>query len=196
MCEWWWDVVIYQIYLWFFQDDNGDGIGDLVGIICCLDYVVGLGVDVIWLLLFFMLLDCDMGYDVFDYKGVNLFFGMIEDFDVLVVCVYELGLKVIIDQVLLYSLIEYFWFEESCQDKINFKVDWYVWVDFKVDGILFNNWFLVFGGSVWIFDVWWCQYYMYNFLIEQLDLNFYNFEVVEVLFDVMEFWLECGVDGF
>lgn len=196
MREWWRDAVIYQIYPRSFQDDNGDGIGDLPGITRRLDHVASLGADAIWLSPFFTSPDRDMGYDVSDYTGVNPLFGTIEDFDALVARAHELGLKVIIDQVLSHSSIEHPWFEESRQDKTNPKADWYIWADPKPDGTPPNNWPSVFGGSAWTFDARRRQYYMHNFLIEQPDLNFHNPEVVDTLLDTMEFWLERGVDGF
>lgn len=193
---WWCGVVIYQIYLCSFFDVNGDGVGDLLGIIECLDYIVVLGVDVIWILLFFKFFMVDFGYDIVDYCDVDLLFGSLDDFDCLLVKVYGLGLKVMIDQVLSYILIEYVWFCESCQDCSNLKVDWYVWVDLCEDGILFNNWLLLFGGCVWQWELCCEQYYLYNFLVDQLDLNFYYLDVQQVILDNVCFWFDCGVDGF
>jgi len=152
MREWWRDAVIYQIYPRSFQDDNGDGIGDLKGITRRLDHVASLGVDAIWLSPFFTSPDKDMGYDVSDYTSVNPLFGDIADFDALVVRAHDLGLKVIIDQVLSHTSKEHPWFAESRKDRTNPKADWYVWADPKRDGTPPTNWPSVFGGSAWMFD--------------------------------------------
>lgn len=137
---WWKGVMIYQIYLCSYVDFNGDGIGDLLGIIVNFEYIVELGVDVIWILFFYKFLMVDFGYDVLDFCDVDLIFGMLDDFDVLMVCVYVFGLKVIIDQVYFYVLDQYEWFQVSRLLCDNDKVDWFVWVDVKLDGLLFINW--------------------------------------------------------
>lgn len=196
MREWWRDAVIYQIYPRSFQDDNGDGVGDLKGITRRLDYVASLGVDAIWLSPFFTSPDKDMGYDVSDYTSVNPLFGSIEDFDALMTKAHDLGLKVIIDQVLSHTSDQHEWFKESRKDKTNPKADWYVWADPQKDGTAPTNWPSVFGGSAWMFDARRRQYYLHNFLVEQPDLNFHNPEVVDALIETMRFWLERGVDGF
>ena len=196
MREWWRDAVIYQIYPRSFQDDNGDGVGDLKGITRRLDYVASLGVDAIWLSPFFTSPDKDMGYDVSDYTSVNPLFGTVADFDDLVTKAHDLGLKVIIDQVLSHTSDQHPWFIESRADKTNPKADWYVWADPQKDGTPPTNWPSVFGGSAWMFDARRRQYYMHNFLVSQPDLNFHNPEVVSALIDAMRFWLERGVDGF
>ncbi len=196
MREWWRDAVIYQIYPRSFQDDNGDGIGDLPGITRRLDHVASLGVDAIWLSPFFTSPDLDMGYDVSDYIGVNPLFGTIEDFDALVAKAHALGMKVIIDQVLSHTSDQHPWFTESRESRDNPKADWYVWADPQRDGTPPNNWVSVFGGSAWQFDTRRKQYYFHNFLTEQPDLNFHNPEVVDALLGTMKFWLDRGVDGF
>lgn len=196
MREWWRDAVIYQIYPRSFQDTTGNGMGDLKGITQRLDHVAALGVDGIWLSPFFTSPDQDMGYDVSDYTGVSELYGTIEDFDALVARAHELGLKVIIDQVLSHSSDQHPWFQESRKDTTNPKADWYVWADPKRDGSPPNNWLSIFGGSAWQFDPVRRQYYMHNFLKEQPDLNFHNPEVVDALLDAMRFWLDRGVDGF
>ena len=196
MREWWRDAVIYQIYPRSFQDDSGNGIGDLPGITRRLDHVASLGVDAIWLSPFFTSPDKDMGYDVSDYTSVNPLFGTIEDFDALIARAHELGLKVIIDQVLSHTSDQHAWFQESRQNKTNDKADWYVWADPKRDGTPPTNWISVFGGSAWMFDARRKQYFLHNFLTSQPDLNFHNPEVVDALLDAMEFWLKRGVDGF
>jgi len=194
--EWWRDAVIYQIYPRSFQDDNGDGIGDLPGITRRLDFVASLGVDAIWLSPFFTSPDLDMGYDVSNYTDVNPLFGTLDDFDALVARAHKLGLRVIIDQVLSHTSDQHPWFVESRSNRSNPKADWYVWADPKADGTAPNNWLSVFGGSAWQFDTRRKQYFMHNFLTAQPDLNFHNPEVVDALLETMRFWLERGVDGF
>lgn len=196
MREWWRDAVIYQIYPRSFQDDTGNGIGDLNGITRRLSHVASLGADAIWLSPFFTSPEKDMGYDVSDYTDVNPTFGSLDDFDALITRSHELGLKVIIDQVLSHTSDQHPWFQESRQSRTNPKADWYVWADPQKDGTPPTNWPSVFGGSAWMFDPRRRQYYLHNFLTEQPDLNFHNPEVVDALLDVMKFWLERGVDGF
>jgi len=196
MRDWWRDAVIYQIYPRSFQDDTGDGIGDLPGITRRLDHVASLGVDAIWLSPFFTSPDKDMGYDVSDYTDVNPVFGTLADFDALVAKAHALGLKVIIDQVISHTSDQHPWFQESRQNKTNPKADWYVWADPQPDGTPPNNWPSVFGGSAWMFEARRRQYYLHNFLTEQPDLNFHNPEVVDTLLETMRFWLDRGVDGF
>lgn len=196
MREWWRDAVIYQVYPRSFQDTTGNGIGDLRGITQRLDHIASLGVDVVWLSPFFTSPDRDMGYDVSDYTGVNPLFGTIEDFDALIARAHDLGLKVIIDQVLSHTSDQHPWFTESRSSRDNAKADWYVWADPKQDGTAPTNWLSVFGGSAWQFDTRRKQYYLHNFLTEQPDLNFHNDAVVDALLDTMRFWLDRGVDGF
>ena len=196
MREWWRDAVIYQVYPRSYQDSDGDGIGDLPGITARLPHIAGLGVDAIWLSPFFTSPDRDMGYDVSDYTGVNPLFGTLADFDALVVAAHELGLRIIIDQVLSHSSIDHPWFTESRSSRDNPKADWYVWADPKADGTAPTNWLSVFGGSAWAFDPKRRQYYMHNFLTEQPDINFHCAAAVDALLETMRFWLDRGVDGF
>ena len=147
--EWWRGGVIYQIYPRSFMDSRGDGVGDLNGITQRLDYVAKLGVDGIWLSPFFKSPMHDFGYDVSDYRDVDPMFGTLDDFRALVARAHELGLKVIIDQVLSHTSEEHPWFVESRQSRKNPKADWYVWADAKPDGSPPNNWQSVFGGSAW-----------------------------------------------
>jgi alpha-glucosidase len=196
MREWWRDAVIYQIYPRSYQDTTGNGIGDLNGITQRLVHIASLGVDVVWLSPFFTSPDHDMGYDVSDYTGVNPLFGTIDDFDRLIARAHDLGLKVIIDQVLSHTSDQHPWFVESRSSRDNPKADWYVWADPKPDGTAPNNWLSVFGGSAWQFHTRRKQYYLHNFLTEQPDLNFHNPAVVDALLETMRFWLDRGVDGF
>ncbi|SEO66279.1 alpha-amylase family glycosyl hydrolase [Aquisalimonas asiatica] len=194
--DWWRGAVIYQIYPRSFMDANGDGIGDLRGVIDRLDYIASLNVEAIWLSPFFTSPMKDFGYDVADYCDVDPMFGTLDDFDRLVEEAHARGLKVTIDQVLSHTSDQHPWFQESRQDRTNPKADWYVWADAKPDGSPPTNWQSVFGGSSWQWDTRRCQYYLHNFLIEQPDLNFRNPEVVEAILGQVRFWLERGVDGF
>lgn len=196
MTDWWRGAVIYQIYPRSFQDSTGDGIGDLRGITERLGYVAGLGVDAIWLSPIFTSPMADMGYDVSDYTDVDPIFGSLADFDALIARAHELGLKVIIDQVLSHSSDQHPFFKESRSSRDNPKADWYVWADPKHDGSPPNNWLSIFGGGAWQWDTRRRQYYLHNFLAEQPDFNFHNRDVQDWLLGTMRFWLERGVDGF
>ncbi len=194
--EWWRGAVVYQIYPRSFQDDSGDGIGDLPGITRRLGHVASLGVDAIWLSPFFTSPQADMGYDVSDYCDVDPQFGTLADFDAMMAEAHRLGLKVIIDQVISHTSDQHPWFKESRTSRNNPKADWFVWADPKPDGTAPNNWLSVFGGPAWEWDGTRKQYYMHNFLASQPDLNFHNPEVQDAVLDAARFWLERGVDGF
>jgi alpha-glucosidase len=196
MNEWWRGAAIYQIYPRSFADSNGDGIGDLPGIVARLDHVARLGVDAIWLSPFFTSPMRDFGYDVADYCDVDPVFGTIGDFDMLVSQAHALKLKVVIDQVYSHSSDRHAWFQESRSSRKSAKADWYVWADAKADGSPPNNWQSVFGGPAWTWDARRGQYYLHNFLPEQPDLNVHNLAVQDALLDVACFWLDRGVDGF
>ncbi|WP_420398044.1 alpha-glucosidase family protein [Nioella sp.] len=194
--DWWRGAVIYQIYPRSFQDSNGDGIGDLSGIIHRLDHIARLGVDAIWISPFFRSPMLDFGYDVSDYRDVDPMFGTLGDFDALIKRAHDLGLKVLIDLVISHTSDQHAWFQESRQSRENARADWYVWADAKPDGTPPNNWLSIFGGSAWEWDGERMQYYLHNFLSEQPDLNLHNPDVQDALLDVVRFWLERGVDGF
>ena len=196
MADWWRGAVIYQIYPRSFQDSNGDGIGDLRGITERLPYVADLGVDAIWLSPIFTSPMADMGYDVSDYTDIDPIFGSLADFDAMMARAHELGLKVIVDQVLSHSSIEHPFFKESRSSRFNPRADWYVWADPKHDGTPPNNWLSVFGGPAWTWDARRHRYYLHNFLAEQPDFNFHNVEVQDWLLSTMRFWLDRGIDGF
>ena len=196
MSEWWRGAVIYQIYPRSYQDSNGDGVGDLQGIASRLPYVASLGVDAIWLSPIFTSPMKDMGYDVSNYVDIDPLFGTLEDFDNLIAVAHELGLKVIVDQVLSHSSEKHEWFADSRRDRTNDKADWYVWADPNPDGTPPNNWPSVFGSTAWEWEPRRRQYYLHNFLIEQPDLNVHNPDVQDALLDAMRFWLDRGVDGF
>jgi len=193
--SWWRGAVIYQIYPRSFLDTNGDGVGDLPGIIQRLDYVASLGVDAIWIAPFFRSPMADFGYDIADYRDVDPLFGTLADFDRLLAKAHSLGLKVMIDQVLSHTSDQHAWFKQSRESTTNPKADWYVWADAKPDGSPPNNWLSIFGGSAWQWEPRRGQYYLHNFLAAQPDLNFHNPDVRAAVLDNVRFWLDKGVDG-
>ena len=196
MTQWWRGGVIYQVYPRSFQDSNGDGVGDLPGIISRLDHIASLGIDCIWLSPITKSPQADMGYDVSDYCEVDTLFGSLEDFDTLIEQAHARGIKVIMDQVISHTSDQHQWFQESKFSRTNSRADWYVWADPNPDGSPPNNWPAVFGGSAWEWNGTRGQYYLHNFLISQPDLNFHNPAVQDAVLDVLRFWLERGVDGF
>lgn len=194
--DWWRSAIIYQIYPRSFADSNGDGIGDLPGILHKLDYVADLGVDAVWISPFFKSPMKDFGYDISDYRAVDPIFGTLEDFQKILQAAHDRDLKVLIDQVWNHTSDEHPWFLESRQNRDNPKADWFVWKDANEDGTPPNNWLSTFGGSAWTWEPQRQQYYLHNFLESQPDLNWYNPEVIEAILDTGKFWLEMGVDGF
>lgn len=196
MTEWWRGSVTYQVYPRSFQDTDGDGIGDLKGITERLPHLADLGVDAVWLSPIFRSPMADMGYDVSDYTDVDPLFGSLADFDALVARAHELGLKIIIDQVISHSSDQHPFFQNSRTSREADKADWYVWADPRPDGSPPNNWLSVFGGSAWEWDSRRRQYYLHNFLPSQPDLNFHNPAVQDWALSVLRFWLDRGVDGF
>jgi alpha-glucosidase len=192
---WWKGGVIYQIYPRSFCDTNGDGVGDLPGIIDKLDYIRHLNVDAIWISPFFKSPMKDFGYDISDYRAVDEMFGSMEDFDALISQAHARGLKVIIDLVLSHTSDQHPWFLQSRESTTNEKSEWYVWSDPSPDGTPPNNWLSFFGGSAWEWVPRRSQYYLHNFLSCQPDLNFHNPDVVDAVLDVARFWLMHGVDG-
>lgn len=193
---WWRGAVIYQIYPRSFLDSNGDGIGDLPGILARLDYIADLGVDAIWISPFFKSPMADFGYDIADYRDVDPMFGTLADFDAVVTKAHAHGLKVVIDQVLSHTSAEHAWFKQSRESRTNARADWYVWADAKADGSPPNNWLSLFGGVAWQWEPRRGQYYLHNFLTSQPDLNFHHSDVQHAALDNLRFWLDRGVDGF
>ena len=199
--NWWREGVIYQIYPRSFQDTNGDGIGDLQGIIDRLDYLNdgtdnSLGVDGIWLSPTFPSPMKDFGYDVADYHDVHPDFGDLATMDRLIEECHKRGLRLMLDFVPNHTSDQHPWFIESRSSLDNPKRAWYYWRDPKPDGSRPNNWRAVFGGSTWTMDEETGQYYLHSFLAEQPDLNWRNPEVVEAMHETLRFWLRRGVDGF
>lgn len=196
MKDWWRGAVIYQIYPRSFRDSNGDGVGDLPGILAHLDHIAGLGVDAIWISPFFRSPMADFGYDIADYRDVDPLFGTLDDFDRVLEKAHALGLKVMIDQVLSHTSDAHAWFRESRESRDNPKADWYVWADARADGTPPNNWLSIFGGVAWRWEPRRGQYFLHNFLSSQPDLNFHHPEVRAAQLDNVKFWLDRGVDGF
>ncbi|KXK21559.1 MAG: alpha-D-1,4-glucosidase [Chloroflexi bacterium OLB15] len=196
MGKWWQSAVFYQIYPRSFKDSDGDGVGDLRGIIEKLDYFNWLGVDALWLSPIFTSPMVDFGYDVSDYRDIDPLFGRLADFDELLKAAHGRGLKVILDLVPNHTSNMHPWFLESRSSRDNPKRDWYIWRDAKPDGSEPNNWLAYFGGAAWTWDELTGQYYMHNFAPEQPELNYFNPEVKAAMFDEIRFWLERGLDGF
>jgi len=194
-------AVVYQIYPRSFKDTNGDGIGDLKGIIEKLDYLndgtdASLGITAIWLNPIYKSPMKDFGYDISDYHDIGSIFGSLDVFDQLVAETHKRKIKIIMDFVPNHTSSEHPWFQESKRSKDNSKRDWYIWRDPKIDGSPPNNWLSVFGGSAWTLDETTGQYYMHSFLPDQPDLNWRNKDVRDEMADVLRFWLKRGVDGF
>ncbi len=192
---WWKHGVVYQIYPRSFMDSNGDGIGDLQGIIDRLDYLASLGIDAIWLSPIFPSPMADFGYDVSDYTGIHPDFGSLETFDQLVAEANKRGLRIILDYVPNHSSDRHPWFIESRSSRDNPKADWYYWRDPKPDGGPPNNWASAFGGPAWEWNDTRQQYYLHTFLKEQADLNWQNPDVEKTMLDVIRFWMDRGVSG-
>lgn len=194
---WWQTGVVYQIYPRSYQDNNGDGVGDLPGITKRLDYLSDtLGMDAIWLSPIYPSPMHDFGYDVADYTDIHPLFGTLADFDKLLKETHEREMKLILDLVPNHTSDEHPWFLESRSSRDNPKRDWYLWRDPAPDGGPPNNWLSHFGGPAWTFDEKTGQYYLHQFVKQQPDLNYRNPEVVTAILDVMRFWLDRGVDGF
>jgi alpha-glucosidase len=193
---WWKRGVVYQIYPRSFQDTNGDGVGDLRGIIERLDYLSWLGVDAIWISPIYPSPMADFGYDVADYCNIDPLFGTLQDFDALLSEAHRRGLKVILDFVPNHTSDQHPWFAESRSSHDSAKRDFYIWRDPAPDGGPPNNWISNFGGSAWEYDEKSGQYYYHAFLKEQPDLNWRNPAVRAAMYDVLRFWMRRGVDGF
>ncbi|WP_145451838.1 glycoside hydrolase family 13 protein [Staphylococcus epidermidis] len=194
--NWWKEAVAYQVYPRSFNDSNGDGIGDLPGLIEKLDYLENLGIDVIWLSPMYPSPNDDNGYDISDYKGIMSEFGTMDDFDQLLSSIHQRGMKLILDLVVNHTSDEHPWFIESKSSKASAKRNWYIWADPKPDGSEPNNWESIFNGSTWEFDESTKQYYFHLFSKKQPDLNWENPDVRQAVFDMMNWWFEKGIDGF
>ncbi|HEV2147995.1 MAG TPA: alpha-amylase family glycosyl hydrolase [Longimicrobiaceae bacterium] len=193
---WWQTGIIYEIYPRSFQDSDGDGVGDLTGIISRLDYLHWLGVDAVWIGPIYPSPMADFGYDVAEYTGVDPLFGTLETFDRLLAEAHARGIRVILDLVPNHTSDRHPWFLQSRRSREDPKRGWYVWRDPAPDGGPPNNWLSSFGGPAWSFDEPTGQYYLHSFLPEQPDLNWRHPEMWPQMERVMRFWLDRGVDGF
>ena len=193
--KWWKEAVVYQVYPRSFKDSNGDGIGDLKGITSKLDYIQGLGVNVIWLCPHYDSPNADNGYDIRDYRKVMTEFGTMADFDELLKGVKQRNMKLVLDLVVNHSSDEHYWFVESRKSKDNPYRDYYIWRPAK-DGHEPNNWVSFFSGPAWKLDPATDEYYLHLFAEKQPDLNWDNPKVRQEVYDLMKFWLDKGVDGF
>lgn len=193
--KWWQKAVVYQIYPRSFQDSNGDGIGDLKGIQERLSYVSKLGADVIWLNPVYQSPNKDNGYDISDYQAINPEFGTMQDFDDLLAAAHARDIKIVMDLVVNHSSDQHKWFIESRSSKDNDKRDFYIWRD-PVDGHEPNNWSSFFSGSAWKFDEKSGQYYLHLFVEGQPDLNWKNDELRDQVYQMMNWWVDKGIDGF
>lgn len=194
--RWWKESVVYQIYPRSFCDSNGDGIGDLNGITGKLDYLKELGVDVIWLSPVYKSPNDDNGYDISDYQAIMDEFGTMEDFDRMLATAHEKGIKIMMDLVVNHTSDEHKWFIESRKSTDNPYRDYYIWRPAKEDGSLPNNWGSCFSGPAWEYDKTTDMYFLHLFSKKQPDLNWDNPAVRQDVFDMMNWWLKKGVDGF
>jgi alpha-glucosidase len=198
---WWKEAVAYQIYPRSFKDSNGDGIGDIQGIISKLDYLHDLGIDVIWICPVYKSPNDDNGYDISDYQEISEQFGTMADFDELLASVHARGMKLIIDLVINHTSDEHPWFVESRSSLNNPKRDWYIWRDAQPPNPDKptehpNNWESIFGGSAWEYDPRTNQYFLHLFSKKQPDLNWENSDVREAVYDMINWWIKKGIDGF
>ncbi len=199
--KWWKEAVAYQVYPRSFMDANGDGIGDLPGMITKLDYLKDLGIDIIWICPVYKSPNDDNGYDISDYQDIMQEFGTMADFDQLLTGVHRRGMKLIIDLVINHTSDEHPWFVESRSSRDNPKRDWYIWRDAAPPRIgketeAPNNWESIFGGSAWEYDQGTDQYFLHLFSRRQPDLNWENTEMREAVYAMINWWMDKGVDGF
>ncbi|WP_349944356.1 alpha-glucosidase [Lacrimispora sp. BS-2] len=195
MKNWWKESVVYQIYPRSFCDSNGDGIGDIGGIISKLDYLKELGIDVVWLSPVYDSPNDDNGYDIRDYRKIMKEFGTMEEFERLLKELHKRGIKLVMDLVVNHTSDEHSWFMESRKSKDNPYRDYYIWRDGK-DGKEPNNWGSCFSGPAWKYDEETDQYFLHLFSEKQPDLNWDNEKVRAEVYDMMKWWLDKGIDGF
>lgn len=194
--EWPLKSIVYQIYPRSFKDTNGDGIGDLQGIIEKINYLKELGINAIWLSPIYPSPQADFGYDVADYTDIDKIYGTLSNFDALIQKAHQNEMKIMMDYIPNHTSSKHSWFMESKSSRENMKRDWYIWKDPNSEGKPPNNWLSVFGGSAWELDKNTNQYYYHAFDKDQPDLNWRNPEVVRTMLDVLRFWMNRGVDGF
>ena len=199
---WWKSAVVYQIYPRSFADSDGDGVGDLSGVLAHLDYVAELGIDVVWLCPVYRSPQEDNGYDISDYQSIDPLFGTLADLDTLIRAVHQRGMRLIMDLVVNHTSDQHPWFEESRRSRDTAKSDWYFWRDARPGtvpgqpGSEPNNWGAAFSGSAWEWVPERGQYYLHLFAVSQPDLNWDNPEVRDAVFTMMSWWLDRGIDGF
>ncbi|MFW6360743.1 MAG: alpha-glucosidase [Spirochaetota bacterium] len=191
---WWKEAVVYQIYPKSFKDSNGDGVGDLGGIIEKLDYLERLGVDVVWLCPIYASPHVDNGYDISDYYSIHPQFGTLEQFDQLLAGLHKRGMKLIMDLVVNHTSDQHHWFREACSSKQNRYRDYYIWRPPRRP--LPNNWLSFFEGPAWQYDQNSGEYYLHLFSVHQPDLNWENPQLREEIYTMMRWWLDRGIDGF
>ncbi|WP_344372553.1 alpha-glucosidase [Agromyces tropicus] len=200
--DWWKSAVVYQVYPRSFQDSDGDGVGDLRGILQRLDHLERLGVDVVWLSPIYRSPHADNGYDISDYRDIDRVFGTLDDLDDLLAALHARGMKLVMDLVVNHTSDEHAWFLESRSSRENPKRDWYWWRPPREGthggepGAEPTNWESFFSGSTWAWDEASGEYYLHLFDVKQPDLNWENPEVREAVYDMMRWWLDRGVDGF
>lgn len=196
--EWWKGTSVYQIYPRSFSDANGDGLGDIKGIVARLDYLVELGVETLWFSPFYASPQADFGYDISDYRAIAPEYGTMEDCELLIEECHRRDLRVVFDMVMNHTSDQHPWFLESRSSKVNPRRDWYVWKEGRKAGGKAppNNWHSMIGGSGWHYDATTDQWYWAQFLPFQPDLNYRNPEVRKEMLDTLRFWLKKGVDGF
>jgi len=200
--DWWRSAVVYQVYVRSFADADGDGVGDLAGLLAHLDHIAGLGIDAVWLSPVYPSPQADNGYDISDYQDVDPLFGTLADLDAVIAAVHQRGMRLILDLVVNHTSDQHPWFLESRQSRVNAKDDWYFWRDARAGGVPGepgsepNNWGSAFSGPAWQWSPERGQYYLHLFAVEQPDLNWDNPEVREAIFAMMNWWLDRGVDGF
>lgn len=193
--KWWKEGVVYQIYPRSFYDSNGDGIGDLKGVISKLDYLKELGIDIIWLNPVYKSPNADNGYDISDYRDIMDEFGTMEDFDELLCEAHKRDIRIIMDLVVNHTSDEHEWFKKSRESEDNPYRDFYIWKEGK-GGKEPNDWKSFFGGSAWELDKKTDEYYLHLFAVKQPDLNWENERLRKAIYDMMKFWLDKGIDGF
>lgn len=193
---WWKKTIAYEIYVRSFKDSDGDGTGDIRGIISELDHLENLGVGAVWLTPCYVSPQADNGYDIEDYYNIDPDYGSMEDMEELIAEAKKRDIRIVMDLVFNHTSDQCEWFRESSAGRDNDKSDWYIWRDPKPDGSAPTNWRSIFGGSAWTYDENRGQYYLHTFLSEQPDLNWENPEVRRALIDVADYWVEKGVGGF
>lgn len=197
---WWKEATVYQIYPSSFKDSNGDGVGDIPGIIEKLDYIKALGVDVVWVCPVYKSPLVDMGYDIADYRAIDARYGTMQDVDNLIAGLHQRGLKLVMDLVVNHTSDQHEWFRQSRSSKDNPYRDWYIWrkprYDAQGNRHPPNNWSSYFSGGAWTYDESSDEYYLHLFAKEQPDLNWECEAMREAIYDTMRFWLDKGVDGF